>query len=360
MSTEELKVIVYPNALDAMGLNRLVWPAQVLHRRGYHVQMMDPDDPHRIRWARSLTGEVVDVVRPPADVVVVQRITQPRYVEILQKWQDKGVQVVVDMDDDFTSVSRLHNPSFYRLLHGSDTSAEAATEACKIADRVVVASSRLQDIYGGTVVRNAVPQQYLQINVDKYRVLDMFGWTGQIQFRLTDPTVVGDAFRRLTRRGWRFGIVGDGGPLARQLFNVSELPMATGNLDTFTYPYMLARLGCLAIPLSTQEFNQAKSWLTMLVAASLGVVPVVSPHPEYQLLADMGVGLIARDPGEWYDQIDRILRDDHLRTDLEKRGRSVAARYTLERRAQDWWTAWTGVAPEPSLWDTDPVPNTPT
>jgi hypothetical protein len=355
----KIKVVVFPNARNALGYYRLIYPAIELYKQGYHVQMVDPDDPQRIRYGLSSDGRVVDAIMPPADVIVVQRVTQPRMIEVMQVWQSKGAQVVLDMDDDFTASSRLHNPDFYRLMHDprGETSWQATLAAAKVADRVVVASKRLHKVYGGSIVRNYIPDfVYDAFNIpDKYKLDDTWGWTGEWRFRRTDPSVMGDAPKRLYKAGYKMAIVGPSGPSVRAAFGVPEIPPASGTVPLEQYPFWLARLPVYAVPLTESPFNHAKSWLTPLMMAAVGAVPVMSPHPEYDILFSKGVGLRAWTPEEWYSQIRRVLEDADYRHDLIVRGRRVALRYRMSRHATRFWEAWTGVASDVDMCDTDAV-----
>jgi hypothetical protein len=75
--------------------------------------------------------------------------------------------------------------------------------------------------------------------------------------------------------------------------------------------------------------------------AAVGVPWVASPRPEYRRLREqLGVGLLAKDPGDWYRQLKLLTGDDALRADMSAKGRAAAADWTIEGNAWRWWEAW--------------------
>lgn len=339
-----MRVIVVPNRSDAMGYYRLMWPALALQQQGYDVHISHGDN--AIKWLPDKDGNVADVNTPECDVVVIQRCTQRLLVQIIQLWQQRGVKVVMDLDDDFRHIDAAANPSAYNLLHTDDREVhwKYTEQAIDIVDGLVVSVQALHDMYGGMIVRNQIPSWYL----DVYRmpVADIFGWTGGIKLRRTDPEVVGLAFRWLQGDGYRMGVIGppDG---IKDAFRLRDEPVSPGMLRIDDYAEHMSRFAVGTAPAKNIRFNQSKSWLKMLEYAALGVPCVVSPIPEYMELWRQGVGVVAYTPKDWYHSVTELLTDKTYAESLSAAGREVASRRTIEGNADLWWRAWTATLNEP-------------
>lgn len=348
------RVVVYPNNLDAMGYYRLIWPGVACVKAGHDVLVMDPGNEERLQWIPDSKGRLKDITTPECDVIVLQRPTQRLIVEAIQVWQSRGIKVVVDMDDNMRAISAVANPAAHKLLHGANTevSWRYAADACQAADLVTVSTAALQNVYGGVVIRNHVPQAYLDVDPGPFKVPDMFGWTGAIGFRNQDPKETGGAFAKLTRAGYRFGVVGDGRGV-REAFRLTENPPCTGVLPITIYANWLSRFAVGTIPLAPSAFNRSKSWLTLLVFAAVGVPTVHSPHDEYGLLNREQVGTVAYNPRHWYTHIKDLMDNPDIRELKAAHGRRVASRYVIENHADLWWNTWVSTLDTLSVSDVD-------
>ena len=85
----------------------------------------------------------------------------------------------------------------------------------------------------------------------------------------------------------------------------------------------MAELSVGLVPLIDSPFNRAKSWLKGIEYAALGVPFVASPLPEYRKLADLGAGVLADSPQEWYEAIDMLLTDADHRDTIARFGRDA-------------------------------------
>jgi len=357
------RVIVVPNRRDAMGYYRLMWPAYALQINGHDVQvaMGDEVDGTRsrspIQWVPTADGKhVKDVNTPNCDVIVLQRCTQWLLVEIIEIWQSRGIKVVMDLDDDFRTIDPMANPAAHKLLHsGGEVSWQAADAACRTVDSMIVSTPALQRLYGGTLIRNHIPSWYLDVPHSVYRKLGMFGWSGAIKYRHTDPEVVGRSFARLQSDGFRMGMVGDGKGV-QEAFHLPYPPLSTGFVLIEDYPLLVTSFHVGTVPLKDLAFNRAKSWLKGIEYAALGVPFVASPSPEYEYLHEThNVGVLARNDRQWYREVKNLLTDDDYAASVAWWGYEFARRHTIEGNCNLWWDAWTATlnAPRQSVNTTD-------
>lgn len=342
-----MKVYVFPADLHGCGYYRLIWASRALISAGHQVTVVDPKDRGNALWARTDADmkRIVDVGYPPdADVIVLQRITHIRLVEAIKVMRERGLTVVIDMDDDLAAIDP-RNPAFRAMHPTHGFSPEHnwlnTQAACEAASFVTVSTPALLPRYAphrrGEVLFNCVPESYLKIDRTDS---DVVGWGGSVHSHPGDLQEMGPAVSSLIREGSKFRIVGPAAG-ARAALGLEKDPEATGSRDMLTeWPQALAELGIGIAPLADTRFNSAKSWLKPLEYAALGVVPVMSPRAEYQRIHDAGVGLLAAKPRQWMSKIRELVRDAGLRAELSAAAREFAAGQTIEKNAYRWWNAW--------------------
>lgn len=343
-----MKIYVYPADEQGCGLHRIIWPALTLKGRGHDITIVSP----RARanflagHLHPRTGKLVDVTVPTdADVIVLQRITHRHLVDAIPLIRAKGIAVVIDMDDDLSSVDP-RNPAFAamhpRTGKHPDHSWHHAQRACDVSTLVTVSTPALLDRYAkhgrGHVLYNCIPRRYLTVeHVDSPRV----GWAGSVHSHPDDLQVAGFAVNQVCQDlGLPFRMVGppDG---VRKALGLDVEPDATGPLDpTVGWPAGVTTIGVGIAPLADTIFNKSKSWLKPLEYAALGVPCVMTPSAEYARIHARGVGLLARKPKQWLRHLTDLTSSADLRAEVAGRGREAAAKLTIEDNAALWLDAW--------------------
>lgn len=342
-----MKVTVFTK-LNPMGFYRLIWPAMVLQRDGYDVDIVsaDPESSHRspIRWMFDKDGRVREVTIPETDVLVIQRPTELKLYEAVKIWQRHGIRIVVDMDDNLRDLTPGQNPGAYRFLHSDPHISHRWVQATiATADHVTVSTQALAHLYGRhkphTILRNCVPAAYLTL--PRWEGENLIGWTGAVSYRYDDPSVVGGSLARLQARGYDFGLVG---PVdnVESAFRLIRPPMRVGAVPFQDYPQAMSMFTVGIAPLKDNAFNRCKSWLKPLEFMALGVPVVMSDMYEYRQLVSREDGFFAAKVGHWYRYLDALLADRDLREEVSAFGRYVASAHTYEGNAYRWWEAWTG------------------
>jgi glycosyltransferase involved in cell wall biosynthesis len=342
-----VKVYAFPADEAGCGHYRLIWPAQVLQSRGYNVVIVGKNDRGQALQGKMRGNQMVDVAIPEdADVIVLQRVTHRYLVQAIKLIRQRGVAVVIDMDDDLTCI-HPSNPAFH-MLHPrvgahADHSWENTLHACDAATVVTTSTPALVDRYArrrpGYVLYNMVPKRYLDVPRSDS---DVVGWGGAVFSHPADLQVMGPAVAQLLQVGGRFKVVGpiDGAHSALGVSSSKEIE-TTGNIANIeAWPLGIASLGVGVAPLADTKFNSAKSWLKMAEYAAVGVPVIASPRAEYARLHKLGVGWLAKSPSEWRTKILKLARDANLRAELSEAGREVMKHRTIEENAWRWWEAW--------------------
>lgn len=341
-----MKIYVYPADETGCGMYRMIWPAQALKAQGHDITIVRPQDrAANFRAALDANDTVIDVNVPgDADVIVLQRITHRHMVEAIKILRSKGVAVVVDIDDDLAVIDP-RNPAFIALhsKYGDkkDHSWGNTQRACEAASMVIVSTDALLPRYAphgrGAVVRNHVPQRYLDIP----RVDDtIIGWGGSTHSHPGDLDVVGTGVSALMNETTYLQV----GPVTgvQQALRLDFEPVFTGPLKIKDeWPNGLAKLGIGIAPLADTRFNAGKSWLKPLEYSALGVPWVASPRAEYKRLHETyGIGLLAEKPKHWTRELRKLVRDDAFRQDMSARCREATAQLTIEGNAWKWLEVW--------------------
>lgn len=342
MTSDKLRINVYPADTGACGRYRLIHAALILRSQGHDIHIMDPNKPMGISVQVNDDDEVIDVTSPEADILVMQRIASRPHVQAMKILRERGYTVVLDLDDD---MSRIHpDNGAFTSLHPSKKermSWHYTSQAADAATLVTVSTEALVKVYGrhgrAMVLDNWIPEKYLELS---HQDSTRYGWPGSVESHPDDLLVCGNAAELLAREGHMFHQVGpyqDKVDLQLRL----EKHIATGPLALKHFASGVSTLGVAWAPLTDTLFNASKSRLKILEANSVGVPYVASPRAEYaRMTAQGGAGLLANKPKDWYRKTKQLLNDDALRLELSQQGRQFAATQTIEIHAEKVLQAW--------------------
>lgn len=359
-----MKVYVIPSDTYGCGHYRLIWPAYVLRRDfGWDIEIVPPGSQDRDYGFRATTvthpdgtKEILSVGVPPdADMLVLQRPAHKFQPGMIKTLVAQGVAVIVDMDDDMTSIHRGNIAyATYNPRSDSPFSWKYAAESCREATYVTTSTTSLLKVYGrpgrSQAIDNYVPHAVL--NYEKPDTA-RFGWAGVTQSHPDDLTVCGNAARRLIDEGHQFRVVGAGTmkrkmpqlPLkstVKEQLRLPAEPEFTGNVTLDVWVKTIAEsLDVGMVPLTPNSFNQSKSRLKGIEFMAAGVAWVASPRAEYRKLhTQSGCGVLADTPGSWYKALKQLMTDDTLRKEQVEAGREYMRTQTYEANAWRWAEAW--------------------
>lgn len=286
-----------------------------------------------------------DVLAERYDVVVIQRPLRQVIVDAIPGIKERGVTVVVEVDDDFTSLHRDNQA--YWTTHPDNPSAEynreCVTQACLIADHVIVTTPHLFTVYGrhgrASIIPNFVPSFLLSWNFLKRN--RTCGWTGAVSTHPHDLQCAGNGVAlAVEETRAAFLVVGDPDGVQKAL-RLRRPVHATGWMPIVDYYKEIGRLEVGIVPLENSPFNRGKSNLKGLEYAATGVPFVASPLPEYSYLHRKGAGILARQPRDWFHALTELLSDKDKRVENAERGReTVKQNYVLEDKWHLWPEAW--------------------
>ena len=102
------------------------------------------------------------------------------------------------------------------------------------------------------------------------------------------------------------------------------------------YPSMFRKFDIGIVPLNNIPFNHAKSAIKGLEYTAAGIPFVESYSPEYELLAEQGVGRVARNENEWVEHLTELLDPRIRKQEIDKNYENLKALHTIERRGTEW------------------------
>lgn len=338
-----------PADLGGCGHYRLIMAAEHLRSLGHDIHIQKPGEgPTGFDVHLDENDRLIDFKLPvdDVDVLVMQRASHDMHRQVIPLIRSKGIAVVIDMDDDLSSI-HPGNVAFwnYRTHSLTPFSAKNAEAICGSATLVTVSTRNLMRVYAkhgrGQVIDNYIPERYLYVYgtpEDEPR----FGWAGTLQSHPTDVQVVGRSVQNLVREGFQLRVVGPADPKLKVQFRLDHDPQATGIVVMFNWPQAIAdTLDVGMAPLEPGAFNSSKSRLKPLEYASVGVPYVCSPRPEYvKLHQQAGAGLLAETPKEWERHVKLLLTDEVMRKELGEKGRAFAQTQTIEANSWRWMEAW--------------------
>ena len=88
--------------------------------------------------------------------------------------------------------------------------------------------------------------------------------------------------------------------------------------------------------MSDVPFNYAKSFIKGLEYAAAGVPFVSSWSPEYEFLAQNGVGRVARNKSEWDYHLSELMDPSKRKDEVEENLENVKNLFTMEKRGAEW------------------------
>lgn len=334
---------LYPMDETGCGHYRMLHPYNAMPDEiRAQIKVIPPGGDGGIQASVLPDGSVTDVQIPDdCTALVVQRPTSVVLVNTLRVAQSRGVDIILDVDDDLETVSTDH-PSYWALrdMPGHDSVFPRLT-AATIATSIVVSTVALYDKFRMIappdvpvyLCRNRVPQDSILPPMPRPDA-DTVGWPGAVATHPGDLDTMGGAIAQL---GKGFTIVGDKSEATPRLGIPDEQIRYTGMIDFHDWIPALQTLTVGVVPLRDTPFCRCKSALKALELAAAGVPMVRNTLPEFE---ELGIGLPARKPRQWRQQIERLLMHDTLWEAEQERNHRIVRANTYEEHIGEWVKAW--------------------
>ena len=279
------------------------------------------------------------------DIIILKLLMQKEILESIPKAQAMGQKIIVDIDDWFDGLSKS-NKAFETTdpKMNPDSNRDIYSKIIMSADAIITSTPFLFEYYGKKrdnvfMVRNG-------IDVDRWKKKQFravkktkIGWVGATHWRSNDLEQLSPFMGKYIKQNnvlFHHSGHNPNAPLAHKLLGVSkELSHTTQMAPILSYPKILEPIDIGIIPLNNIEFNHAKSFIKGLEYAAAGIPFIASYSPEYQYLADNGIGRVAKNEKEWIYHLDELL-DIRTRRDEINENYSLLHRFSMDARGEDW------------------------
>ena len=266
----------------------------------------------------------------------------PKQIELAQNLKQK---VVVDVDDHYEGLTEAN-----RAYEQTDpeknkiSNRENLTRTIEAADLVTVSTPFLYEWHkthhndNVALVRNSVNVNQFTVrkHTDRKPVI---GWAGSTHYRNGDLELLREWLPDfLDSYDLKFHHAGHtpDAPSFAEVVGIDPARVTTSPLCRITEYAAGLKFDIGIVPLTDIPFNHAKSNVKGLEYAAAGIPFVASDLPEYRLLHEDGVGLLATTPEEWRSQMEALL-DPAFRRNQANIGRgTVVSKWSIEAMAGEW------------------------
>ena len=263
----------------------------------------------------------------------------PRQVELAKAL---GQRVIVDIDDYYQGLTPANkawtdsHPDTNKLANR-----DIYERVIERADTLTVSTPFLRDFYSDKhpdvrLVRNGVnTKQFHRRDQQRKPVI---GWVGAVNYRNNDLEQLAEWLPDfLDEHELKFHHAGhapDAKPIETIIrvnpLRITRSPLVPINRYAGGFQFDIG-----LVPLNNIPFNEAKSTIKGLEYAAAGIPFVASDLPEYRLLHEQGMGMIATSPEEWRQQLTALLPKGE-RVKAVNRQYTALPNHTIEARAGEW------------------------
>jgi glycosyltransferase involved in cell wall biosynthesis len=282
------------------------------------------------------------------DIIVLKLLMLKRAVEDVQKAQELGQKIVVDVDDFMEGLAET-NMAYHMTdpKKHEQNNREHYFKIIELADALIVSTPFLQKFYKEQypnkpvyVIRNSIDYERYVFRTDHAGRLPNIGWVGATPWRSNDlEQISGFLNNYLQKNRIKFHHSGSiiGSRQAWEMLGIDKKIFTHEPMQPILdYPKLFRKIDIGIVPLNDLEFNHAKSFVKGLEYAAAGVPFVASPLPAYIELAKDGVGRIAHNDDEWMAHFDELMNPKVRKEEREKNLEIIKEKHSVEARASEW------------------------
>jgi len=282
------------------------------------------------------------------DIIVFKLIMHQRILDEMSKAKLMGQIIVVDIDDWHDGLDKSNRAY---LATDPETSPEnnraIYNEIISLADAIIVSTPFLGEYYSTMnknvyLVRNGIDIGRWKQRKISFTDKPTIGWVGATPWRSQDlESVAGSVGKFITDNDLPFHHSGHtsshDAPLACDQLEIGHEKVSTMPLaPILDYPALFEPIDIGIVPLNNVPFNHAKSFIKGLEYAVAGIPFVASYSPEYQLLADSGVGRVAKTKEDWDYHLGELMDPKMRQDEAEENLENVKKMFTMEIRGAEW------------------------
>lgn len=291
------------------------------------------------------------------DIVVFKLIMLKSVVDILEGPKRPNQKIVVDVDDFYEGLSPTNLA--YRNTDpekNPENNREHYWRIINSADAVITSTQFLYDFYKKEkglknvyLVRNGIDIDRYHKKQDYSRWLPTFGWVGALPWRSGDLETMRPFFGKfLEENRLTFHHSGHIKEIDVDASHLLGIPSTVKfskepRRPLSQYPQMFRKIDVGIVPLNDVPFNHAKSTIKGLEYTAAGIPFIASWSPEYALLAEQGVGRVARNEEEWMTHLEDLMNPKIRKEEIEKNYENVKKRHSISAQKNNWQEVMTNI-----------------
>lgn len=266
-----------------------------------------------------------------ADVLMTTCPKQREYLSLILGCKEYGkLKLIVDVDDDVLAVhTEPNNPAYKAFMDKDARYAEYAQVAMREADLLVCSTEYLYNKYASlnpnrVVVNNCTDEKFFNYENKPDDVTIGFAGAGGHQ---GDWKMIESVLKKLKEK-YKFKVKMIG-PMQSDVID-EQIKW----VDMFKYPKTLVDMGFSigVAPLKDSLMNRAKSNLKWLEYSTYEIPTVASDVVSYRGIDNI---LYATEPDEWYSQLEKLILDKELRTNLGRNAKiEMKTKYDLKEQSK--------------------------
>lgn len=355
---DRLKLLFIPRDNKGCGFYRMMVPANEIKKQDLADVVVD------FGW----NWEAVNW----AQIIIVQRATDPRYYEWFEQAQSTGKKIIYELDDLVQAINPESPAWDFWTPFGANLG--RALKLIKKADAMQVTTERLRNEYVFYNKRIGILGNYLDsdlwdVPAWKASQWDSFykkkndniiriGWAGAASHR-ADLELIEEIITKICHKypNVHFCLMGyhpeglfqkiSGAqshcPTCGEAGQLEKIP----GIELLYYPSKLR--GCAfdigVAPLVEIGFNQGKSDVKLKEYAALGIPVVATRMKPYSLSVREGyTGFLASTGKEWFDSLELLVKDKGLRERLGRNNYRWYKSNTIDKHINKWMDFYTKVS----------------
>lgn len=301
----------------------------------------------RLKYGRRGVIKEYDQAFDKLDVVVLKLFMHKDAVKYINLAKSYGQTVIVDTDDHFEQLPE-DNLAFITTdpEKNPDNNRNHLIDTYSAADGIIASTKFLEERmrkYNKNVYRvgNALDPKTFMYRLDFSGNKPTIGWVGMMMWRVEDLKCVAGPIKTVVEQNdlkfHHSGIM-----LDRPYWIAEALGIDPSRVTGFVgarpqyYGHVFMPIDIGIVPLTKNQFNEAKSGLKGMEYALSGIPFIASDTQEYRDLADIGAGRIAKNSKDWLKHLKKLLDPDQREEDRQKNYFTVANKYNISLVKYKW------------------------